>query len=317
MRYYTHYAHLLEMKVSKGQPVKRGDVIGLLGGTPSWSPHLHFEIRTADFGASSYTKGMSKEQVLAKYTDPIAFIKANGLQKPCAYSDADPLRGGFGWMEWADYGTYKTWHPGVDLNFGSGAKGDLGAPIYAVADGVVKYAIKTPDGGWGNHIIIEHNQEDDMSAQEKDELKRLRIFNEEVRNGKVNEFRIDGVGTVYQVYSIPSEGHFNDLGNKWENVRVIPSDWPLDPSQWEGQRHLRDAEIDNLKTTVKTVEKIVEKPVEVIKEVKVIDQELIDRAAACAVENLELKKQIAGMGQSPAPTFGEILALFWNKIKNK
>lgn len=55
----TLYGHLSEVLVTKGQPVKKGDVIGLVGSTGgSTGPHLHFEIRKN-----------------SQYLDPMKFFK--------------------------------------------------------------------------------------------------------------------------------------------------------------------------------------------------------------------------------------------------
>ena len=44
--YQTLYAHLDEVLVRRGQEVKRGDVIGLVGNTgASTAPHLHYEVK--------------------------------------------------------------------------------------------------------------------------------------------------------------------------------------------------------------------------------------------------------------------------------
>lgn len=57
--YYSFYAHLSKIKVSQGQSINKGDVIGIEGGDPYSDPnpgystghHLHFEIRnTSGYG---------------------------------------------------------------------------------------------------------------------------------------------------------------------------------------------------------------------------------------------------------------------------
>ncbi len=43
--YQTLYAHMSEVKVKKGQEIKRGEVLGLVGNTGlSSAPHLHYEV---------------------------------------------------------------------------------------------------------------------------------------------------------------------------------------------------------------------------------------------------------------------------------
>jgi murein DD-endopeptidase MepM/ murein hydrolase activator NlpD len=43
--YQTAYSHLLDIRVSKGESVKRGDIIALSGNSGlSFAPHLHYEV---------------------------------------------------------------------------------------------------------------------------------------------------------------------------------------------------------------------------------------------------------------------------------
>ena len=47
--YETSYSHLLDIRVKKGQEVKRGDIIALSGNSGlSLAPHLHYEVRYND-----------------------------------------------------------------------------------------------------------------------------------------------------------------------------------------------------------------------------------------------------------------------------
>lgn len=47
--YETSYSHLLDIRVKKGQTIKRGDIIALSGNSGlSFAPHLHYEVRYND-----------------------------------------------------------------------------------------------------------------------------------------------------------------------------------------------------------------------------------------------------------------------------
>jgi len=61
---------------------------------------------------------------------------------------ASPISDGYGERVAPCYGC-STFHNGIDFTPGGGA------PIYAIADGVVKYA-EVSDYGFGNHVIIAH-----------------------------------------------------------------------------------------------------------------------------------------------------------------
>jgi murein DD-endopeptidase MepM/ murein hydrolase activator NlpD len=68
---------------------------------------------------------------------------------------ADVLNGGYGWLDLTDGGA--TYHPGLDLNSGSGCNADEGLPIVAVLGAVIRKVLPW-DGyssGEGNHLWYE------------------------------------------------------------------------------------------------------------------------------------------------------------------
>lgn len=69
------YAHLEDVLVTEGQEVNQETTIGLLGGTPYWSPHLHWEIRKRPLGVTYYPPaGTTREQMLDMYFEPTRFV---------------------------------------------------------------------------------------------------------------------------------------------------------------------------------------------------------------------------------------------------
>jgi len=69
-------------------------------------------------------------------------------------SRANPLLGGYGFAEKQGDGV---WHPGVDLNAGAGGDADLGKPVRAPTDCVVRRVLPWDrlTTGFGNHVWLE------------------------------------------------------------------------------------------------------------------------------------------------------------------
>jgi murein DD-endopeptidase MepM/ murein hydrolase activator NlpD len=69
------YAHLAEMKVQRGEQVRRGQVIGTIGDAEgSYMAHLHFEIRTKTDLPLGGGYGRDPE---GAFVDPTKFISAH------------------------------------------------------------------------------------------------------------------------------------------------------------------------------------------------------------------------------------------------
>lgn len=63
--YKTCYAHLSKIEVKKGQRVKQGDIIGLVGSTGnSTGPHLHYEFKVDDERVNPLTQVMPDSSAL-------------------------------------------------------------------------------------------------------------------------------------------------------------------------------------------------------------------------------------------------------------
>lgn len=55
IRYHTRSAHLSEWRVSDGQRVRRGDLLGLSGNTGnSTGPHLHIDLQATGMSNPAY-----------------------------------------------------------------------------------------------------------------------------------------------------------------------------------------------------------------------------------------------------------------------
>lgn len=80
-------------------------------------------------------------------------VLVNGVAAPLeGISRWDPLQGGWGFLTW----TGSVFHPGMDLNAGSGGNADCGKRVYAPCAGTVLAAL--PWDGWttgeGNHLWV-------------------------------------------------------------------------------------------------------------------------------------------------------------------
>lgn len=128
---------------------------------------------------------------------------------------------------------------------GAGPYGHIAVVVSANVNNFVSFDQNWPLGSvcrkvthtYGNVLgWLRPKRKDTMSQAERDELAQLRVFRDQVRNGKVNEFRKEGSPTVFQIYAIPDEGHFAFLGNDWNNVHNIPADWDINPRTWLNNR---------------------------------------------------------------------------------
>ncbi|NIO67625.1 MAG: peptidoglycan DD-metalloendopeptidase family protein, partial [Anaerolineae bacterium] len=79
----------------------------------------------------------------------------DGFDFPVGKPDAKGYYVASGLAEQEYYERFKAWHPGEDWNGLQGGDSDLGAPVYAVAHGLVVTTDSFP--AWGNIVLIEHH----------------------------------------------------------------------------------------------------------------------------------------------------------------
>ena len=78
----------------------------------------------------------------------------DGFDFPVGKPDAKGYYVAAGLAEQEYYKRFKAWHPGEDWNDLRGGDSDLGAPVYAIAHGLVVTSDSFP--AWGNIVLIEH-----------------------------------------------------------------------------------------------------------------------------------------------------------------
>lgn len=72
---YSQYAHLSSRAVAEGATVSGGQVIGYVGGSGGWAPHLHFEIKKPNAGGSLLGPGYTVNHPDSYgYLSPLTFI---------------------------------------------------------------------------------------------------------------------------------------------------------------------------------------------------------------------------------------------------
>ncbi len=195
---FSRYGHVNQVFVKVGDKVKLGQKIATNGtGNGQWAAHCHRDhpktIPGGNYGF--YNIGWTKEETIAQFVDPTKYPKALGE----GYSHL-----GYDWLDLANYGTAAKprmcYHPGLDENGKGSGNADYDAPVYCVAEGIVRYvyAGTGPNGGWGHLIVVEEIINDtSMTEKLKKAAKKLGFdFGD-----KLNDSEMDKLGEkISEVY---------------------------------------------------------------------------------------------------------------------
>lgn len=160
---YHRFGHLNKVIVKKGEKIEKHSLLGQVGGTGGWVPHLHWDICKYNQG-TSYIVGWSKEKVKENYIEPKDYLTS---EIPTRNDDCDSTHNGYWWLD--DIGN--GYHPGYDLNKGTGSY-DLGQWVYSPCAGEVEYVYDgvEKNGGWGKLIIIKENN---MTEEQEKNYKKI------------------------------------------------------------------------------------------------------------------------------------------------
>lgn len=155
---YHHFAHLRNKPlVPQEASVAIGQLIGYVGKSGTQYAHCHYEVSiNKPVRWTFYPSGQPRKWVAEHYTDPKKYINER-LNLPCLWTSK---QAGNRYLQY--YKPHNVFHPGEDLNSGTGNM-DLGQPVKSTINGIVRYIGN--DAGWGNHIWIEEIKSNAMKPQ--------------------------------------------------------------------------------------------------------------------------------------------------------
>lgn len=160
-------------------------------------------------------------------------------------------------------------HEGLDLNLRTGADSDLGQPLYAVANGIIRYYHNAshPNSGFGRHMVLEcetirgkrwyhyaHAQEiitEVISVKEGDVIGKLGKSGTQTAHLHFSCFKVDPITTYGGIDSLAS--NLTNLNNWWEKFELLATSEPL--VYTESQMTIVRLERDKWFNLLKEVEK--------------------------------------------------------------
>ena len=144
---------------------------------------------------------------------------------------------GLGYLEW--YGSHRVYHPGEDLNKGSGNH-DLGLPITTVADGDVVWT--GYHRGFGNHMVMSHPQLNRWTHYVHLQKHILKV-GDKMKAGEVVSY-VGNTGTKWaHLHFEVWRPHLFELQKNYRNrvgykvpFAMYPTNWP----KWKVAQHYED-----------------------------------------------------------------------------